>query len=166
MQFPFQYLVFIITFVYTIHRMEYRRILVGVNDSIESARAQEEAISIASKYNSLLFAITVFDIPDIHTSSPQDNKLSSINLEEYIQKVKAMLLDLKETAEGNGVEVEIELVDERLRPEKAILDYSKKKGIDLIIIGKRKKDNMKEIILGSTALEIAKEADCNVMLVR
>ncbi len=146
--------------------MEYKRILVGVNDSIESSRAQDEAISIASKYNSLLFAVTVFDIPDIHTSSPQDNKISNINLEEYIQKVKDTLLNLKKNAEDKGVKVETELLDERQRPEKAILDYSKKKDMDLIIIGKRKKDNMKEIILGSTALEIAKEADCNVMLVR
>ncbi len=146
--------------------MEYKRILVGVNDSIESGRAQKEAISIARKYNSMLFAITVFDIPDIHTSSPQYNKISNINLEEYIQKLRDLLLNLKKNAEGHGVKVEIELLDESLRPEKAILDYSKKKDIDLIIIGKGKKDNMKEIIMGSTALGIAKEADCNVMLVR
>ena len=79
----------------------------------------------------------MFDIPDIHTSSPQHDKLSNIKLEECIQKVNYMLLNLKKNADGKGVKVEIEFLDERLRKEKSILDYSKKKDIYLIIIAKK-----------------------------
>ncbi len=48
-----------------------------------------------------------------------------------------MLLNLKKNADGKAVKVEIEFLDERLRKEKSILDYSKKKDIYLIIIAKK-----------------------------
>jgi nucleotide-binding universal stress UspA family protein len=60
------------------------------------------------------------------------------------------------------------LIDENSRPDKSLFTYCKNKNIDLIIVGKGKGkgEKIKEWILGSTALEIAKYSDCSVMIIK
>ncbi len=146
--------------------IDYKIILVGIDGSEESMRAADHALSIAKKFGSHLLAITVFDIPDIHDLKFDSQRLSRYQLEEHVQKVKDALLEIKHKAEGKGVVIETELVDEPLRPEKSILNYAKDKKVDLIIIGHGKQGNLKEFMLGNVALEIVKNADCNVMVIR
>jgi nucleotide-binding universal stress UspA family protein len=146
--------------------IDYKIILVGIDGSEESMRAADHAISIAKKYGSHLLAITVLDIPDIRDLNFDSQRLSRYQLEEYVQKVKNWLLEIRQKAEGKGVMAETELIDEPLRPEKSILHYAKDKKADLIIVGHGKHGNFKELMLGNIALEIVKNADCNVMVIR
>lgn len=143
----------------------YKKILVGIDDSDKSKKAAEHAISIAKKYDSTLIAITVLDIPDIHLLSPRPQELSHQLLEDYIQRTKGRLEEIKQEARRKGVTIETELLDVSARPERAILQYAEKRNIDLIIVGRKGKNDFEKIILGSTALSIATYANCHVMLI-
>ncbi|MDN5845014.1 MAG: universal stress protein [Candidatus Nitrosocosmicus sp.] len=78
------------------------------------------------------------------------------------------LLELKKNVGIEGVSVVTELIDENIHPEKSLLTCCKNKNIDLIIIekGKGKGENFKERMLGSTALEIAKNSDCSILIIK
>ncbi len=143
----------------------YSKILVGIDDSDESKKAVEHAISIAKKYESDLIAITVMDIPDIHLLSPQPQELSHHLLEEYIQRTKARLSTIKQEAKEQGVIMETELLDVSARPERAILNYAEERNVDLIVVGRKGKSDLKRFIVGSTALGIATYAKCHMMLI-
>jgi len=145
--------------------LSYKRILVGVIGSPESVKAASHAIGLAKQYHAMLFAVTVFDIPDIHLLKSTSHKTSHNDLEELIQKIRDRLSIIKTKAEENGVKVQTEILNEGDRPEKTILNYAKQKDIDLIVIGKGKSGNLKELIVGSTALEIVKDSHCKVVLV-
>lgn len=132
----------------------------------ESIKASERAINIAKMYDSNLYAVTVFDIPDIQRLMPQDDTFNLINLEDYIQQIKNRLSQISEDAKDRKVKIKTMVLDENLRPEQSILYFAKEKAIDLIIVGKGKGlDKNEDLLLGSTALSIAKSAHCDILLV-
>lgn len=148
--------------------MKFRRILVGIDVNNESTEVANHAISIAKKYSSELHAITTFDVPDLYTSQINSDKLSHHIMKEIIEKIENNLSMIKQDAEKEGLSVVTKLLDENMRPEKSLLIYCKNNDIDLIIVGKGKGkgENLKEWVLGSTALEIVKHSDCSVMIVK
>lgn len=146
--------------------MEYKRILIAIDDTEESFKAADHAISIAKKFNSRLFAITVFDIPDIYFLNPETQQSNRYYLNEYIQNVNNRLQDIKNKALELDLQIETKILDEKLRPERSIIYYANENKIDLIVIGKGKRGNIKEWILGSTSIEVIKESECTVMLVK
>ncbi len=148
--------------------MNFRRILVGISAINESKKVANHAMAIAKNCKSELHVITVFDIPDIYNSKLNSDKLSHHQINEQVEEMEHRLLEIKEDAEREGLSVVTELIDENRRPEKSLLTYCKNKNIDLIIVGKGKGigQSIKEWMLGSTALEIAKHADCSVMLIK
>lgn len=147
--------------------MVYKNVMVDINESKESIKAAERAINIAKMYDSNLYAVTVFDIPDIQRLMPQDDTFNLINLEDYIQQIKNRLSQISEDAKDRKVKIKTMVLDENLRPEHSILYFAKEKAIDLIIVGKGKglDKNVRDLLLGSTALSIAKSAHCDVLLV-
>ena len=149
-------------------RMKFSKILVGINAVDESKKVTAHAIDIAKNCKSELHLITVFDIPDIYTSKINHKKFSHDLIKERIEKIENRLLEIKNEATKEGLSVVTKLIDENSSPEKSLLTYCNDKNIDLIIIGKGKgiEQNIKEWMLGSTALEIAKHADCSVMLIK
>jgi nucleotide-binding universal stress UspA family protein len=148
--------------------MNFKRILVGISAIDESKKVANHAIAIAKNCKSELHVITVFDIPDIYNSKLNSDKLNHHQIKERIKEMEHRLLEIKEEAEREGLSVVTELIDENRRPEKSLLTYCNNKNIDLIIVGKGKgiEQNIKEWMLGSTALEIAKHANCSVMLIK
>ncbi len=148
--------------------MNYRRILVGIDENNASNEVVEHAIVIAKNCNSELHVITVFDIPDIYSSKINPDKLSHHNIEERVEKMEQRLLEIKKYTEREGLSVVTKLLDENMSPEKSLLNYSKTNDIDLIIIGKGKGngEKLKDWLIGSTALEIVKHSDCSVMIVK
>jgi len=148
--------------------VKYRRILVGIDVNNASKEVADHAIVIAKNCNSEFHVITVFDIPDIYSSKINPDKLSHQNIKERVEKMEHRLLEIKKNAEREGLSVITKLLDENMRPEKSLLSYCKTNYIDLIIVGKGKGngENLKDWLLGSTALEIVKHSDCSVMIVK
>ncbi len=148
--------------------MNFRKILVGISTINESKKVADKAIAIAKNCKSEFHVITVFDIPDIYNSKLNSDKLSHHQVKERVEEMEHRLLEIKKEAEREGLSVVTELIDENRRPEKSLLTYCKNKNIDLIIVGKGKGmgEDLKEWILGSTALEIAKYSDCSVMIIK
>ncbi len=146
--------------------MKFRRILVGIKAHNESKEVADHAIAIAKNCKSELHVITIFDVPDIYTSQINSGKLSHHLMKEIVEKIENNLLAIKKDAEKEGLFVVTKLIDENRRPEKSLLTYCKNNDIDLIIVGKGKGINLKEWIIGSTALEIVKHSDCSVMIVK
>ncbi len=47
-----------------------------------------------------------------------------------------------------------------------LVDYAKSNGIDLLVLGTRGKTNIRDVLLGSTAEKVLREAPCSVLAVR
>lgn len=75
----------------------------------------------------------------------------------------SILQMLVEKFEGRGLHV-TETVVLTGYPSKKIIDYSKEKGIDLIVSGSKNKDKMKDFLLGSVSKRILENAKCDVLI--
>lgn len=148
--------------------MRFKRILVGIDVNNESKEVADRAIAIAKDCSSELHVITIFDVPDIYTSQINSDKMSHQLMKTIVEKIENNLLMIKQDGEKEGLSVVTRLLDEHMRPEKSLLNYSNTKDIDLIIVGKGKGngENLKDWLLGSTALEVVKHSDCSVMIVK
>ena len=66
-----------------------KKILVGIDGSEYSMKALEFAFSLAKKYNSILIALTAFNIPDIYKIFENKENYNSVSIEVKfrIQKI-------------------------------------------------------------------------------
>ena len=148
--------------------INFKRIMVGIDTTNESENVERQAIDIAKKFGAELHAITVFDIPGIYTSKINPGRLSHIFLKEVINKIENRLSKIKEKALQENLHIMTKMLDENSRTDAELLHYSKAHAIDLIIVGKGKGkgEEIKDLVLGSTSLEIAKHAECSVLLIK
>ena len=80
--------------------------------------------------------------------SPRRRRSSSITVYEELQDIKNV----------NSVVMAGE-------PDEEIVDYAKKNGVDLIVMGSYSKSGM-DFLFGSTARKVLKKADCPILCVK
>lgn len=141
----------------------FEKIVVGVDGSEASKRALTFACDLAKRYSA-----------DLHlVNAPREEAaalvaagyggygaLASIPLETHIEEVGQRIVDeAVKTAKDFGIasaqgHVEIGV------PSEVILDLAKFLDADLIVTGKRGLGSVATFVLGSTSLQIAKNANC------
>lgn len=130
----------------------FETILVPTDGSKYAERAEDIAISMASKYNSRIVGVYILDEKLIY---PYDV------LED---EGKAILKNLSEKAKKENV-----VVDEILvfgDPRKDLVTISKRMNSDIIVIGTHGKKGFEKILLGSVAENILKSVNIPVLLVK
>ena len=134
------------------------RILVAVDGSIYSEFAVDQAISLGDKCNSTIFAINVVDL------SPEQMEVAPALMEKLSEEARQLLDATKEKVEKAGLTCET-IVHMGGQPHEFIIQESKDKNIDLIVMGTHGRSGLKGLLLGSVAQKVIGNAPCPVLVV-
>lgn len=130
----------------------FKTILVPTDGSEYAERAEDIAISMASKYDARIVGVYVMDEKLIYP------------YEVLEDEGKSILKNLSEKAKKENV-----VVDEIIvfgDPRKDLRTISKKMNSDIIVIGTHGKKGLEKLLLGSVAENILKSVDIPVLLVK
>ncbi|AEH06873.1 universal stress protein [Methanothermococcus okinawensis] len=142
--------------------MVYRKILIPTDSSEVSLEAARHALEIAKAMNSRVYAVYVVDIvPFIGLPTEGLWESMKVILEE---EGKEALKKIEDMAKERGVEIKTEILEGT--PAKEIVDYAKRKDVDLIVMGTTGKTGLDKLLLGSVAEKVSKRAHCPVLLVK
>ena len=151
---------------------KYSNILVPFDGSKYSQRALDEAIDISKKFGSKLYVIMavsppVMEPPGMFVGMIRDVSMEKA-LDQYVdiasERAKHILQETLEYYRKKGIEANYQVISDK--PGKAILDFSTRKDIDLIVMGsKGLKGIEKAKVLGSVSRHVLENAICPVMIV-
>jgi len=151
----------------------FKKIMVCLDGSKHSEKALTQAIQIAKKFESKITLVHVIE-PSIVFSTIQNPS------DPYWGSVSAPLLQGsldKEQKEGNKILAKNSRILEKEgiafntvlllgNPSEEILNLSKKKKVDFIIMGSLGKGILSRVLLGSVSTSISQKADCTVIIAR
>lgn len=130
----------------------FKTILVPTDGSEFAQRAEDIAISMASKYEGRIIGVYVIDEKLIYP------------YEVLEEEGKAILKNLQKKANDKDV-----VVDEILvfgDPAKDLITISKRMNSDIVVIGTHGKKGLERLLMGSVAQNIIKSVDVPVLLVK
>jgi len=151
----------------------FKKILVGVDGSEKSLEAAEYAINFAKKCESELFLIVnILPIePWYHGEYPYEWGKPEV-LEEVYEKEKQemqnILNKIKDKADKLHLnsKVDVEMTPRTTNPSVALVIYSEKNNVDLIVVGTRGRTGFKKMLLGSVASGVVTYAHCPVLVIK
>lgn len=137
----------------------FSKILVCCDGSKYSEKAIKVACDLARKYSSELTLIHVVD------KTRKSDILAGGEYTRILRKyAKETLEKAQEIAKKEGFEPKIVTKEGNIGIE--IIDYSKKYGADLIVIGSRGLGAVLKFLLGSISTKIANHSLCSVLIVK
>lgn len=142
------------------------KILVCIDGSELSKQAGTLAISIAKRYQSKSYVLSVYNVPDLHDLYSERKNLIHIELDDKIKKAKELLETITKEAKEVGVNMQSVFLNTKLSPEDAIIEFAEKESIDMIILGSTGTSTFKKILIGSVASAVVTKAKCIVTVVK
>lgn len=149
------------------------KILVGIDGLEYSFNAAEYAITIAKKYGSEIFFLSVVPSKIHHgDSSGIFGMIPPSYFNEYKKEVEKWFKEIINKAKNEEENFEIDkkiktdVITTPLSTAAAILNYAEKKDINLIIIGNKGKFGIKKMLLGSVASDVVTYSYYHVMIVK
>jgi nucleotide-binding universal stress UspA family protein len=145
----------------------YRKVLVGTDGSKPSLRAVERAAEVARDSSSDLVILCAY-----YPTSEQEVERAQDELREEAFQVigsapaEDTLREAADRARAAGLTSKVETVPVVGAPVSALLDEADKRSADLLVVGSRGLNTLKGRILGSVPSEVARRADCDVLVVR
>ncbi len=127
-------------------KLNYQNILLATDGSRHSAAAASEAIAIAGRCAGTLVIVSVA-ASDTEVSSANNNVNQAIELAE------------KEKVRREGVVA-------RGRPHEAIVEVSKQKNADLIVVGSHGRTGLMHLLMGSVTEQVICHAEAAVLVVK
>ena len=143
----------------------FEKILVPLDGSAHSARALENAIQIAKKFDGRITLIHAYSTQIVDLPDGYAHLESTPRLIEVSRQAGANLL-ADATTKANAEKVQVETLLKEGHAVRAILDACKNSKFDLIVIGARGLSTVKEILLGSVSHGITTHARCPVLVVK
>jgi universal stress protein A len=150
------------------NELAYDKILLPIDFSEHSKRTVAYAMKTASRHNSTIYLLHVFQIPD-YVVSPYARRRQ--NSAEVQSQVAAAEQEARESLEAFAVELSKKgiKVQSYLRvgyPFDEIVLMAHHFKIDLIIIGSHGRGAISRLLVGSTAERVVEHAPCPVLVVR
>lgn len=151
---------------------KYSRILVPFDDSKYSQRALDEAIEISKNFGSKLYVVMAISSPMIEPPGMFVGMIRGVSMEksldDYVdiasKRAEHILQETTEYCRKKGVETNYQVISDK--PGNAILDFSKRKDIDLIVMGSKGLKGIEKVkVLGSVSRHVLENASCPVMIV-
>lgn len=159
----------------------FRRILVGIDFSPTSRRALAEAVRIARHDGASLHALHVFNGPwhTLHYRAPTpeadprfqrqyrttlEHRLAGL-LAEVVSEVAKDVADAPVPAGSARLSTGSGIIDQQ-SVRGTILDQAAAEGADLVVIGRRGRSNLRDLLLGSTAEKVLRELDASLFAAR
>lgn len=144
----------------------FKKILVPIDGSKQSYIALENAITLQSKFDSELLILTVFR----HYSHKEASMSMAVadmdeSMDEILRKHATHVAEEgKQLAIKEG-SVNVRAFVKNGPPARTIVDFSKKREIDLIVLGSRGEGDLESFLLGSVSHKVTGLASCPVLVV-
>jgi nucleotide-binding universal stress UspA family protein len=146
----------------------FKTILVPIDGSDHAEKAVSVAADLAGKYGATLHIITVMDstelAPTLHRFAEAEH-ISGAEAQVATYISDRFVERAREIAQEGGAP-SIETFVSMGNVQEKILEYAKKTGADLIVMGSRGLSDFKGLMLGSVSHKIANSAPCTVVTVR
>jgi nucleotide-binding universal stress UspA family protein len=126
--------------------LECKRILVACDDSLFSAAAWQEALSITQRMGSYLLGIAV------------------ATTDGEVRGATEVVRNLEGEARMRGVALETAVP--LGRPDEAIVRVAQAKKVNLIVLGSHGRTGLRKLLMGSTAERVIGQAPCPVLVVK
>ncbi|RDV81302.1 universal stress protein [Ammonifex thiophilus] len=152
-------------------RAMYNKILVAVDGSENALRAVREAVRLA-KGNPEAEITLITIVPPLDSAFAYGTWFTPQEVQDREKKVIDALLaraeeiirEAEEVAREDGAE-KIKSVVQVGDPAQAIVTYAEKEKFDVIVMGKRGRGIIRELLLGSVSNKVVHLAPCPVLLV-
>ncbi|TRZ37300.1 universal stress protein [Niallia circulans] len=142
--------------------LSYKKIIVAVDGSEQGEKAFEKAVSIALKNDAELILAHVIDTRSFATVAAFDQSVAS-KADEFAKELMDKYTRKAERVGLSGVEKAIEFGSPRAVIPREIAE---KYDADLIICGATGLNTVERFIIGSVSEGIARNAPCDVLIVR
>ncbi len=134
------------------------KLLVATDGSTYSDNAVKEAIRLAKKCTSRLFAVSVVITNlEFEVTMPQVVEKEEKKTREHLETIKVW-------ASQEGVDCDISVIhgDE---PYQDIIRQARENNVDMIIVGRHGRTGLVRLMMGSVASKVIGHAPCNVLVV-
>jgi nucleotide-binding universal stress UspA family protein len=144
-----------------------QNILVPFDFSNESNAALRAAAEIASKLNSKIFLLNVYEAPEETNDMYSFSEEALMNYKKLIDEVKSQHeIKLNEIIEKSTfLNSEIEPVAKRGFVHKEIIEAVEELKIDLIVMGAKGTSSLEEYFIGTNVEKIIHNVDCPVLVI-
>jgi nucleotide-binding universal stress UspA family protein len=143
------------------------KILVGLDGSQNSAPALETAVGLAQRCQAQL---VLFHAIDVHPARAHLEHLveeaARVVYQRAGQEIAEKILGAAEQRAREAGLDRVERVAEEGSAARTIVDYAKRNGVDLVVIGTRGLMGLHGLAMGSVAQQVTATAHCPVMVVR
>ncbi len=146
----------------------YKKILAGLDGSKHGIEAARAAVELARNFDAELHLLTVtrpYKVsPKLRQFLEAENLLGEPKyvMDEMTNNIVSEATDLASKA---GLE-NVKTVVREGKPARALLEYAKGNGIDLIVVGSRGVGELDAMLLGSVSQKVSMLSECTVMVVR
>ncbi len=146
----------------------YRTIVVGVDFSATSRRALERAMRIAAQDGSQVHCVHVYRAPwaglHLRPAALKDDPTGQARYREML-RAKLEAFCAPKDPEVTWARPRFEVVESRGHGH-GLAAYTRSSGADLVVLGTRGSTNVRDLLLGSTAERVIREAPCSMLVVR
>jgi len=147
-----------------------RRLLVAVDASPNAARAGNEAVMLAEKFNAELIVLHAVPIPSYTFAQAEVGSVAPSMFQEYYEAAqkegKLAVDEVVTSAKSKNVKATGVILGPAVSIVETIIDYAAKNNVDLIVVGTRGRTGFKKLLLGSVSTGVLAHADCSVLVVR
>ncbi len=151
--------------------IRFKKILAAIDGSSLSMKAAEFAIDVAQRYGSKLTILHVsYSQSGFAYTSEMSGLITPSTLSDLSNKAKReaekWFDEIIQKSKDRNIEVKTDAVFTAISVVEAIISYSEKENIDLIVIGSKGHSGLKKLIVGSVASGIVTYAHCPVMIIK
>ncbi len=150
------------------HTGPFRTIVVGIDFSPTSLDALQTAIRVAAQDNAALHVVHVFSPPwtKLHyfTSCPEASPDFQAKYRDALRgRLHAAVADLGHAA--SFIKPALHLL-EHSSDGRALTDFATQNNADLLVMGTRGRSDLADVLLGTTAERVLRNAPCSILTVR
>jgi len=146
----------------------HKKILVGLDGSTHGIAATREAVELAKSSGAELHLLTVTRPYKVSPKLRQFLEAENLVGEpKYVmdEMTNSIVSDAKDIATEAGLK-NVKTIVREGKPARALLDYAKSNGVDLIIVGSRGVGEIDAALLGSVSQKVGMLSNCTVIIVR
>ena len=140
----------------------YKKILIGIDGSVESAAAFDKAVAVAKRNDAELLLVNVIDLRSFQSISTYDTMVA----EDTKRGAEQLITDFADEARAAGV-TKIKTIVEFGSPKVMMATtLPTQEQVDLIMIGATGLSYIERLFIGSVAQYIVTHATCDTLIIR
>jgi nucleotide-binding universal stress UspA family protein len=137
-----------------------RKILLSIDESQYTQKNIDYICELATLLEAGLTILHIVAMPTI--IAPE----AYVDPKPFLEAGKGFLKEIKSKAEDRGVKVSTHIEFAYGNPAHKVVEYAKQGNFDLIAVGARGGSRIRNILLGSVAETVARDAPCPVLIIR